>query len=237
MAEDLYQTLLETTLEYGQGHSRMVDMEKHNETSTINYDCAGNKGVSFLDYHIHKIYYNLKPSEYIQSMKIIYKNRNDGHLETLLDTAPEEEKNNEFELEDNEEIKEVRIWKKNDRLIGIDISTNKGKSKKIGYGDDESEKIKEFVPGDKIIFGFGCHANKQYGVSSIYCYFMDKRKYGIVKNSGLIHLRAKLKKNPEFKSQIEAKISSLTPVQKLILETCDLPDTAFFPLATYIMSY
>ncbi len=170
-------------------------------------------------------------------MKIIYKNRNDGHLETLLDTAPEEEKNNEFELEDNEEIKEVRIWKKKDRLIGIDISTNKGKSKKIGYGDDESEKIKEFVPGDKIIFGFGCHANKQYGVSSIYCYFMDKRKYGIVKNSGLIQLRAKLKKNPEFKSQIEAKISSLTPVQKLILETCDLPDTAFFPLATYIMSY
>ena len=237
MAEDLYQTLLETTLEYGQGHCRMIEMEKHNETATINYDCVGDKGISFLDYHIHKIYYKLKSNEGIQSLKIVYKNRNDGHLETLLDTAPEEEKNNEFEIDDNEEIKEVRIWKKNDSLIGFEISTNKGRSKTIGYGVDESEKIKEFVPGDKIIFGFGCHANQQYGVCSIYCYFMDKRKYGIVKNSGLIQLRAKLKRNPEFKSQKEAKISSLTPEQKLILEACDLPDTAFFPLATYIMSY
>ena len=237
MAENLYTTLLETTLEYGQGHCRMIEMEKHNESATINYDCVGDKGLDFLDYHIHKIFYKLKSNEFIQSMKIVFKNRNDGHLETLLDTAPNEEKTDEYELDDNEEIKEVRIWKKNDSVIGFEITTNKNKSKKFGYGVDEPEKIKEFQNGDKIIFGFGCHANQQYGVCSIYCYYMDKRKYGIVQNSGLLQLRAKLKKNPEFKKEMEAKKASLTPQQKLILETCDLADAAFFPLASYIMTY
>jgi hypothetical protein len=237
MAENLYTTLLETTLEYGQGHCRMIEMEKHNESATINYDCVGDKGLDFLDYHIHKICYKLKSNEFIQSMKIVFKNRNDGHLETLLDTAPNEEKTDEYELDDNEEIKEVRIWKKNDSVIGFEITTNKNKSKKFGYGVDEPEKIKEFQNGDKIIFGFGCHANQQYGVCSIYCYYMDKRKYGIVQNSGLLQLRAKLKKNPEFKKEMEDKKASLTPQQKLILETCDLADAAFFPLASYIMTY
>ena len=237
MSDPFYSTLLESTLEYGQGHCRMIEMEKHNETATLNYDCATDKGIEFLDFHLHKIYYKLRSNECIQSLKLIFKNRNDGHLETLLDTAPEEEKPDEYQLDDNEEIREVRIWRKNESLIGFEITTSKDRHKKIGYGIDASEKIKEFEDGDKIIFGFGCHANKQYGVCSLYCYFMDKRKYGIVQNSGLLHLRAKLKKNPEFKNQLKAKADSLTPQQKLILETCDLPDTAFFPLASYIMSY
>ena len=237
MGDPFYSTLLETTLEYGQGHCRMIEMEKHNESATLNYDCASDKGIEFLEFHLYKIYYKLRSNECIQSMKIIFKNRNDGHLETLLDTAPEEEKPDEYELDDNEEIREVRIWKKNESLIGFEITTSKGRHKKIGYGDDASEKIKEFEDGDKIIFGFGCQANKQYGVCSIYCYFMDKRKYGIVQNSGLLQLRAKLKKNREYKDKVEANKASLTPQQKLILETCDLPDTAFFPLVSYIMSY
>ena len=44
---DLYTTLLESTLEYGQGHCRMIDMAKHNETATVNYDCVGDKGIKF----------------------------------------------------------------------------------------------------------------------------------------------------------------------------------------------
>ena len=140
-------------------------------------------------------------------------------------------------LEDDEARYGEEKIKKNDSVIGFEITTNKNKSKKFGYGVDEPEKIKEFQNGDKIIFGFGCHANQQYGVCSIYCYYMDKRKYGIVQNSGLLQLRAKLKKNPEFKKEMEAKKASLTPQQKLILETCDLPDAAFFPLASYIMTY
>ena len=229
--------LLRTTLEYGQGHSRMIDMAKHNETATINYDCVGDMGDKFLDYHIHQIYYHLRSNECIQSLKMVFKNRNTGQLETLLDTDPEDDKRDKFQFEDNEEIIEVRIWLKKESLIGFEITTNKNRNKKIGYGEENTIKIKEFEKGDKIIFGFGCHANKQYGVSSFYCYFMDKRMYGIVLNQGLIQLRSKLKKNETFRKEVETKKATLNEKQNLILETCDLPDTAFFPIASYIMSY
>lgn len=235
--KELYNNLLEVTLEYGQGHARMVEMEKHNETETKNYDCSVTLGSKFLDYHINKICYNLRSNECIQSLQLIFKNRNTGKIVTLLDTEPGENKTNEFAFDDNEEIIEVRVWEKKDSLIGFEITTNTNRSKKIGYGDDESRKIEEFEKRDKIIFGFGCQANLQYGVCSLYCYFMDKKKYGIVQNTGLLQLRAKLRQNPEYKKKMEAKIATLNDKQKLILETCDLADTAFFPIIFYIMSY
>ena len=237
MQEILYNNLLEVTLEYGQGHARMVEMEKHNESETKNYDCSRTLGRNFIDYHINKICYNLKTNEFIQSLKIIFKNRNTGKLVTLLDTDPEDNKPNEFQLEDNEEIIEVRVWEKKESLIGFEITTNANRSKKIGYGEDQSRKIEEFESKDKIIFGFGCQANKQYGVCSLYCYFMNKRKFGIVQYTGLLQLRAKLKANDEFKKSVEANKANLNDKQKLILETCDLADTAFFPVISYIMSY
>lgn len=237
MQEILYNNLLEVTLEYGQGHARMVEMEKHNESETKNYDCSRTLGRNFIDYHINKICYNLKTNEFIQSLKIIFKNRNTGKLVTLLDTDPEDKKPNEFQLEDNEEIIEVRVWEKKESLIGFEITTNANRSKKIGYGEDQSRKIEEFESKDKIIFGFGCQANKQYGVCSLYCYFMNKRKFGIVQYTGLLQLRAKLKANEDFKKSVEANKANLNDKQKLILETCDLADTAFFPVISYIMSY
>ena len=66
---------------------------------------------------------------------------------------------------------------------------------------------------------------------------MSKRKFGIVQYTGLLQLRAKLKANEEFKKEVEANKDKLNDKQKLILETCDLPDTAFFPIISYIMSY
>ena len=230
----LYKTLLNATLEYGQGYSRMVDMKEDDETK--NYDCSRGLDEKLIDYHIYKIGYKLKSNEGIQCLQLIFKNRNDGKPATLLDTAPEETNKDYFEIEDNEEIIELRIWEKNEALTGLEISTNKGRSKKIGYGE-EPTKIKEFESGDKIIFGFGCQANQKYGISSIYSYFMNKRKFGIVNNLGLLQLRAKLKQNSEFKAQLEAKKSSLNEKQRLILEICLLPDTSFFPISSYLMSY
>lgn len=237
MQEILYNNLLEVTLEYGQGHARMVEMEKHNESETKNYDCSRTLGRNFIDYHIYKICYTLRQNECIQSLQIIFKNRNTGKLVTLLDTDPEDKKPNEFQLEDNEEIIEVRVWEKKESLIGFEITTNANRSKKIGYGEDQSRKIEEFESKDKIIFGFGCQANKQYGVCSLYCYFMNKRKFGIVQYTGLLQLRAKLKANEDFKKSVVENKANLNDKQKLILETCDLADTAFFPVISYIMSY
>ena len=97
-------------------------------------------------------------------------------------------------------------------------------------------KSRDLETGKKIVLGFGVNAGKKYGVSSMYCYYMDKSRFGILQYSGLLQLRAKLKLNPEFKKELEAKKESLNDKQKLMLSTCDLPDAAFFPVASYIMS-
>jgi hypothetical protein len=232
--------LLIVSLEYGQGFCRMVDMEKKGETATRIFDCTETLGFRFLDYHLHKIKYNLKNNEYIQSIQMIFKNRNNNELKCLIDTDPKNDKKNEFTLEDNVEIKLVRYWLSNDRLTGFEITTDKKKDnvKMIGYAkNDKVGMIEELEDGKKIVFGFGFNANEQYGVSSFYCYYMDKRKYGIVKHSGLFQLRAKLKCNQDFKKKLEEKKKDLTPLQRLILETCDFPDTSFFPIASYVMTY
>ena len=53
-----------------------------------------------------------------------------------------------------------------------------------------------------IILGFGVNANDQYGISSFYCYYMDKKCYGMNKHAGLIQLRAKIKQSAEYKKEI-----------------------------------
>ena len=231
----MYSNLLEATLEYGEGHARMVS--KDGEPDTKNFDCSKTYGRELIDYHIQKISYSLKSNEYIESLKAIYKNRNTGEKKTLLDTAPEKEKNYDFEFQENEEIAAVRVWLAKDRLIGFEITTTLGTIKKIGYGEDQPIIINQLENKDKIVFGFGGHANDQYGVCSIYFYYMDKKKFGIIHNSGLLQLRAKLKEDQKYKDAMSEKKASLTPKQNLIFETCNLPDTAFFPVASYIMSY
>lgn len=231
--------LLLVTLEYGEGHCRMVEMEKKGETETKIYDCTETLGFRFLDYHLHKIKYNLKDNEYIQSIQMIFKNRNNNELKCLLDTDPKNDKKNEFTIEDDIEIKLVRFWLEKGRLTGLEITTTKKKDniKMIGYQKNDVMKIEELEDGNKIVFGFGFTANEQYGVSSFFGYYMDKRKYGIVKHNGLFQLRAKLKNDPDFRKKLEDKKKDLTPLQNLILETCDFPDTAFFPIASYVMTY
>ena len=46
--------LLLVSLEYGQGYSRMEDMEKKGETATKIYDCTETLGFRFLDYHLQQ---------------------------------------------------------------------------------------------------------------------------------------------------------------------------------------
>ena len=228
-----------TTLDYGQGYDRMVEMETLGQSMTQNYDCAQTLGHKFLNYHLHTIKYNLKSNEYIQSLQLIFKNRSNNQLECLLDTDPSHDKENEYILGDDIDIKIVRYWLNNDRLTGFELTTNKktGNIKMIGYQKNDVEKIPEFEGKTKIILGFGVNANDQYGISSFYCYYMDKKCYGMNKHAGLIQLRAKLKVEEKYKKEIESKKDTFAPIEKLILNICDLPDIAFHSVISYVMSY
>ena len=244
----LNKKLIFATIEHGQGYDQIIGGIE--EEKTINYDFSKDtkendskdSDISIFDYHIKKIIYTLNASQYIQSLKLIYKNRNDGQLKTLLDTTGshiKDEQSFEIQFEDFEEIIEVFFYltKKDQRLGAISIKTNLNKVKNIGSETNlELVKDENVFNNKNIIYGFGVHAGKAFGVSGIYCYFIDKTLYGIILYDGLLQLRAKLKKNPDFRNKMIEKRESLDEKQKLILDSCDLPDTAFFPLASYIMS-
>ena len=230
--------MLESTIEYGQGHLPVVDGTE--ELYTCNYDYSSANEKDILDYRLQKIVCKLNSEkQQIQSMTLIYKNRNTGQLITLLDTV--KSKTNEgiemaYTFGDFEVINKVNIWVKDYNLIGFEIETNEGNHKKFGYGDNESLKIDTFKSGNKVILGLGVNAGRQYGVSSIYFYYIDRVHLAAIEYAGLLQLRAKLKANQDFKNKFEAKKSSLNEKEKFILDICELPDTAFFPITSDLMS-
>ena len=228
---------LSVTLEYGQGYDQIVGKK---EDESTNYDYYLETKTKCFEYHIHKIIYSLNSNKFIQSLQMIYKNRNDGHLEKLLDTISSHKDNedmNEVTFEDFEEIIDVNFWVKDERLVGFRIKTNMNKIKLIGFDPDDGLcKDDDIESGQKIIIGFGVNAGQKYGVSSLYCYYIDKKQFGIIEYEGILQLRAKLKIDMKFKKEIEKK-DKLNEKQKLIHDICDLPDTAFFPVASFIMSH
>lgn len=228
------------TLEYGQGYNE-IDEKDENKISK-NFDFTQKFKNNVLDYHIHKIIYTLNNRQSIQTLKMVYKNRNDGHLETLLEAGKNEEKKEEYEIEfeDFEEITNIFFYITKDKLenlAAICIETSKGRSKYIG-NQDKGDITKDSLlnSGQNIVLGFGVNWCESYGVTSIYAYSINKHKFGLCQYSGFFQLRAKLKNDLKFKEQLELKKSTLDEKQKLIFEICDLPDSTFFPIASYIIS-
>lgn len=263
MPEDNF---IDVTLEYGQGHYDLTERKYNKEKIKVNengkekeitkktlietdnlskiYDIFPVSKKNILDYHIHKIIYSLNSNQCIQSLKIIYKNRNNGKelVQDSENSHCKDEKVEEFVLEDMEEIIDVIFYydgtTKDDtgNLTSVCFTTNRGKIKYIGKQGNNYFKDKYLERKEKVILGFGITSSKLYGVTSMFCYYIDKKKYGVIQYLGLIQLKAKLSKNKEFNEAVEAKKASFNDKLKLIAEVCSLPNTAFFPIATYIMS-
>lgn len=231
-------TLLLSTMEYGQGYRPVVDGTPELETTIYDYSSAHEEDI--LDYRLHKIVCKLNSeAQQIQSMTLIYKNRNTGELGTLLDTkASELEEGTEIDYTfgDFEVINIVRVWTKEDNLIGFEISTNENKIKRFGYENKDTIKYDPFESKTKVILGLGVNAGKQHGVSSIYFYYIDRVHLAAIEYSGLLQLRVKLKANPDYKKKTDEKKGSLSEKDKFILDICELPETAFFPITSYLMS-
>jgi len=206
------------------------------------------RGESFLLYTLKKICYELnKDKNGIQNLKLIYLNLN-GQEEVLLDTS--EGKVQQFsetiEFEDGEIIESVIVYIKKDILCGFDISTNKQmndnnkRSILIGIRSNETAKDEAVmrVSGDnKVVVGIQCYANEQYGVSSISFHRVDKLTFSIYQTYGFRQLRAKIKKNEAYVKELEGLKPKLTEEQKLLSDSCGLPDSVFFSVLKYVMPY
>lgn len=236
--------LFKVTLEYGQGYYDLTEKKKEKndegQFSTI-YDTLETYGKSVLDYHIHKIQYSLKDNK-IQSLIITYKNRYKDEEKVLFDTECSHLENETLEvitLKDEEEIEDVLFYvSKEGYLTGICITTtDNDKPQYIGnYVNGEAFKDDNLNKKQNIVISFGANASKNHGVSSIFCYYITKKDFGIIKYLGLLQLKVKLKNDEEFKKKIEEKRNTLDKDKQLLLDVCELPDPAFTPVAVYIMS-
>lgn len=239
---------MNATLDYGHGIYEMVkEKGAKADPETFKYEFYSKLGAKVLEYKIHEIRYVLRKDQIIQSLTIIYKNRLDGHFETLLDTEhskTEGEEENKIVLGEFEEIDNVKFYlqksedtRLGNRLVAFTIKTNLDNIHTLGNIDKgDLAKDDDLETRKKIVFGFGVHAGKNHGVTGITAYYMDKSKYGLIQYEGLLQFRAKLKANPDFKKTVDEKKGSLDEKHKLLLDVCDLPETAFFPIASYIIS-
>ena len=211
----------------------------NNEFSKI-YDIRDKVGKKILDYRLIKIKCQLKSNDCIYGIQFIYRNINTNKEETLINVEPKDldlsnliEQEMDFGLE---EIVDFRTWLSEEtKLIGFEVTTNRGRTQKFGFGNDEElRKCPNFESKDNCIVGFGVVAEEKNGIVGIYAYFVRKKLYAFYSYNGVFKLRIKIK-NEEYKKQIESKISNLSDKNKILYKVCSLPDNQFFNIIKYTL--
>ena len=223
MSNSVESILLEPTCIYGsvEGESERQDMQEK-------------LGDKLLDYRITKIKCFLKSKTSIFGIQFIYRNINDCKETTFIDVKSQQ---NDLILQEmnlaNEEIRDLRVWLNQDiKLIGFEVITNK-RSQKFGYGnEDELIKVPDFENLDKIIVGFGCYADQTNGVTGLYAFFINRKKYISIIYTGIFALRIKIK-DSKFKEEAEKKLVKMNEKNKILYKICQLPDNQFFNVIKY----
>ena len=164
-----------SSLEYGA--YKIETNQYDNEISGKTYDICDELGSKILDYRLKKISYILNSNQYIEKIKLEYINKSDGSSKILETPTWENSPTQieEFELEDDEEITKIKVYLKDIKLLGFEIFTNKGKNKKIGFGEESEANVENALEkGDKLIVGFGFNSSSKYGVYCMHFYYVDK---------------------------------------------------------------
>ena len=105
--------------------------------------------------------------------------------------------------------------------------------------DDNIIIFEEQKNKDKVIVGFGCWANEQYGVTSIYFYLIKKTTFAICQTYGMRQLRAIITadKDKEFIDGLLTLKEGLNYEQKLLCDVCKLSHSVYFNVLKYVMTY
>jgi len=197
------------------------------------YDKLGDK---LLDYKLKKIKCQLISNKSIAGIQFIYKNINNSQEIALIDIKPSEKDLIEQEMVlNNEYIINLKVFLKDIKLIGFEVTTNRNHSKKFGYGNDEELiKISDLENLDNVIVGFGVCYGKELGVSSLYFYYMKRLDYSLQLYSGVLSLKVKLKEK-DFREKIEEKLDKMSKKNKLFYRICSLPDNLYFGIIKYAL--
>lgn len=241
---------LMVTIIYGEGYIEVDDKDivrviegktrekkRNYEIETKNFDIndnINNLKRRIYDFPIKKIYYS-QTNEYIESLKIVSRDRKSGKLISLLETFEPTniEQIRSIEFHGFEYIINIIVWIKDKKLTGFELKTNSNRKLKIGHGEKGQEIIiPEFEKENNVIVGFGVDANKKR-VNSIYFYYINKNRYFDKYCCPLLFLRAIIKKNKDFIKNIRENKPEIYERYKFIIDVCSLPEVDFFPIASY----
>ena len=204
--------------------------------STPNYGLITEKSINLDDkdifkefligYRLHKIKCWIEKSYGIIGIQLCYNDRETNEEIISIDKHRAEETTyQEFILLPLELITGLAIWKKNS-LTGFEITTNKKRVKRFGY-DDGERILPEFSEnGLNIVIGFFFTYEPNIGVSSMGCYYLDRKVFTLILYSGLFSLRIKLK-DEKYKSEIENKLKDMDYSDKALYYICLLPINQF----------
>ena len=191
-------------------------------------------GDILLDYKLIKIKCQLISNKSISGIQFIYRNINNGKEVALIDIKSSEKDLIEQEMVlNNENIIDLKVFLREVKLVGFEVTTNRNHSKKFGYGNDEELiKISDLENLDNVVVGFGVCYGKELGVSSLYFYYMKRLDYVLQIYSGVLSLKVKLKEK-DFRQKVEEKLSKMSEKNKLFYRICSLPDNLYFGIIKY----
>ena len=222
----------------------MTEEENKNIELTCNYGTdSGNQrfdmrellGDKLLDHRLRKIKCFLKSNKGIHGIQLTYRNINDCKETTFINFKTKEDDLIEQEMIlNNEDIIDLRVWLNNDViLIGFEVKTSRNRTFKFGYGNDSQLiTISDFEKLDQVIVGFGCCAEEKEGITSIYAYYISRKKYISMIYSGIFSLRIKIK-DLDFKEKVENKLKKMDEKYNILYRICQLPDNQFFNIIKY----
>ena len=228
------------TLVYGEGYNELIERSriKNYEIYTKNFDIIDSSRKlkrRIYNFQINNIFYS-QTNEYIESLKVVFKDRKKGNLISLLETFEPSNTDQIKSIDFNafEQIINIKVWVKDKKLAGFEIKTNLNRIIKIGQGEKGQEIIIPELEKEKnIVIGFGVDANKKR-VCSIYFYYLDRIRYFDICCPSLLFLRTKILQNKDFIENIKKDKPEIYEKYKLTLQICSLPGPEFFPIASYL---
>ena len=196
-------------------------------------------GNNILDYRITKIKCQIKSNEGIYGIEMVYKNLITEEEKTLINIKSEEPNLIEQEIKfDLEIILDIKFWCNDEnKLIGFEVNTNKGKFQKFGYGDDNQLKLCHQIKNkERVVVGFCLFEKENKGITGMFIYHMNKKTYAFFIYKGIFGLRTKIK-NDKYKNEIEKKVDKFDDIKKkLLFKICCLSDNQFFNVIKYTLN-
>ena len=196
-------------------------------------------GNNILDYRITKIKCQIKSNEGIYGIEMVYKNLITEEEKTLINIKSEEPSLIEQEIKfDLEIILDIKFWCNDEnKLIGFEVNTNKGKFQKFGYGDDNQLKLCHQIKNkERVVVGFCFYEKENKGITGMFIYHMNKKTYAFFIYKGIFGLRVKIK-NDKYKKEIEKTVDKFDDIKKkLLFKIGCLSDNQFFNVIKYTLN-